>query len=78
VLDDLELAVLALGHDVLGHQKPIGDLLGDGLHHGVVGADGIRGHHVDVGESQGLRAGLAPGDEHFLVIGRYRLGLDGH
>src|SRR6267378_1694793 len=42
VLDDLELAVLAFGDDVLGHELAARDLLGDRLHDRVVRADRIR------------------------------------
>jgi hypothetical protein len=81
VLDDLELAVLALGHDVLGLQLAARDLLGDRLHDGVVRPDRVRGDHVQVGEGQRLGDGLAPGDQELLVLfgrGRSRGGDNRH
>ena len=80
VLDDLELAVLALGHDVLGHQLAVGDLLGDGLDDRVVRADRIAGDHVDVGEGEPLGDGFTARDEQLLLVGcgGRGLGLDCH
>jgi hypothetical protein len=68
VLDDLELAVLAFGHDVLGYQLTARDLLGDCLHDRVVRPDRIRGDDVQIGERQRLGDGLAAGDQELLVL----------
>src|SRR2546428_756142 len=70
VLHDLELAVLALGHDVLGHELAVGDLLRDRLHDGVVRPDRIRGDDIDVGQRQRLGHRLAPRDQKLLVFAR--------
>src|SRR5213078_2864949 len=72
VLDDLELAVLALGDDVLGDELAVGDLLGDRLHHGVVRPDRVGRDDVDVGEGEGFRHRLAARDQEFLVLRRCR------
>src|SRR5207253_6788871 len=80
VLHDLELARLAVGYDVLDIHIAVGDELRCGLHHAVARADRIRGHHVDVGEPDGLGDRLAAGRELFgLDVTRFaRFDFDGH
>src|SRR5882724_9889998 len=81
VLDDLELAVLALGDDVLGDELTARDLLGDRLHDGVVRPDRIGRDDVDVGERQRFGDGFATGDQELLVLfggGRSRRGDNRH
>src|SRR4029077_2545578 len=66
VLRDLELAVLALGDDVLGVLLTIGDLLGYVLHQRIVRPDRIRGKDIDVGQLRGHRDRLAAADQGLL------------
>jgi hypothetical protein len=67
VLGDLELAVLALGDDVLGVLLAVGDLLRHVLHERVVRADRVRRQHVDVHELGGHRHRLAAADQRLLL-----------
>src|SRR5581483_2989214 len=59
VLHDLELAVLAVGDDVLDVHLARGDELRGGLHDAVVRTDRVRRHHVDVRETDRFGDGLA-------------------
>jgi len=68
VLHDLELAVLAVGDDVLDIHLAVRDELGRRLHHAVVRPDRVGGHDVHIGQPDGL------GDR--LAAGRELLGLD--
>src|SRR6266540_1830411 len=80
VLHDLELAVLSVGDDVLDVHLAVGDELRGGLHHAVVRADGVRRHHVDVGEADGFGDGFAARRELLgLDLTRlFGLDLDNH
>ena len=55
VLDYLELRVLALGDYVLALQLAVGDEARHELHHRVVGANGVGGYHVHVGQGARYR-----------------------
>jgi len=68
VLHDLELAVFAIGDDVLDVHLAVRDELRGGLHHAVVRADRVRGHDVDVSKADRL------GDR--LTAAHELLGLD--
>src|SRR5206468_656439 len=63
VLHDLELAVLAVGDDVLDVHLAVRDELRGSLHHAVVRADRIRRHDVDVSEADRLSDRLAAAHE---------------
>src|SRR5207249_3948170 len=73
VLHDLDLAVLAVGDDVLDVHLAVGNELGRGMHHAVVRTDRIGGHDVDIGEADRFGDGLASGRE---LLGLDVGGLD--
>ena len=64
---NLELGVLALGHDELAVQVAIGHEPGYVLHHSIVGPDGIGGDYVHVRKAAGHGDGLAAADKLLLL-----------
>src|SRR5579875_56275 len=70
VLDDLELAVLAVGDDVLGVELAVGDQLRDLVHHLRVGADGVCRDYVHVGQPHTVGHGLTAGEQLLGLVDR--------
>ena len=68
VLDDLELRMLAVGHDVLGVELAVGDDPGEVVHHLRVRADRVGRDDVHVGQADGLRHRLAAGEQLLPLV----------